>query len=67
MYSSEVAPPETVDRELGKVISTARLSKEPSMTQKELGQKINELATVIQSYENGKAVPSPQVCMSCEG
>lgn len=63
---SEVAPPETIDRELGKVISQARLGKEPSMTQKDLGQKINETATVIQSYENGKAVPSPQVLAKME-
>lgn len=32
-----------------------------NMTQKELAQKINVTASVIQSYENGKAIPDNQV------
>ena len=40
-------------------ISTARL--ELGLKQSELAQKVNEKPTVIQDYESGKAVPSPQI------
>ena len=49
---NEVAPPDTIDVSVSKAISTARLAKEPTMTQKDLAQKINETAAVIQSYES---------------
>ena len=40
-------------------IQTTR--NELSMAQKDLAQKINEKPSVIQDYESGKAVPSPQI------
>ena len=49
----------TVDKELSKAIATARMAKK--MTQKDLATAINESAKIIQDYENGKAIPNPQV------
>jgi ribosome-binding protein aMBF1 (putative translation factor) len=31
------------------------------LTQKDIAQRINEKPTVIQDYESGKAIPSPQI------
>lgn len=31
------------------------------MSQKDLAQKVNEKPSVIQDYESGKAIPSPQI------
>lgn len=50
---------ERVSSELKKQISTARLAKK--MTQAQLAQAINEKPAVINDYENGKAIPNPQV------
>mmetsp|Transcript_28481 Transcript_28481/g.79652 ORF Transcript_28481/g.79652 Transcript_28481/m.79652 type:complete len:133 (+) Transcript_28481:226-624(+) len=49
----------TVSIDVAKTIQRARLDK--GWTQKELGQKINEQARVIQEYESGKAIPNQQV------
>ena len=43
----------------GKAISQARL--EMKLTQKDLAQQVNEKPSVIQDYEAGKAIPSPQI------
>jgi putative transcription factor len=40
-------------------IQKARVAKK--MTQKELANKINEKVEVIQSYENGKAIPDNRI------
>lgn len=40
-------------------IQTARMAQK--LTQKQLAQKINVTANIIQSYENGTAVPDNQV------
>lgn len=50
---------ERVPSELKKKISQARLEKK--MTQAQLAQQINEKPSVINEYENGKAIPNPQV------
>ena len=39
---------------------------EKQMTQKDLGQKINEKPSVIQDYESGKAIPNPQILTKME-
>ena len=44
---------------LQKQIQQARLAKQ--LSQKDLANSINVTARVIQDYENGKAVPTPQV------
>ena len=37
-----------------------------SMTQKELATKVNEKPTIIQEYENGKAIPNPALLAKLE-
>ena len=55
-----------VDKTVGDVIKEKR-SKEPyKMTQKELAQKCNCTATVIQELEAGNAKPDPKVLHSIE-
>jgi putative transcription factor len=61
---NEVAPPPKVNASVGKAIQTARMDKE--LTQKDLAQKINEKPSVIQDYESGKAIPSPQILSKME-
>lgn len=36
------------------------------MTQQELARRINEKTSVIQDYESGKAIPSPQILAKIE-
>lgn len=48
-----------VPSELKKQIMAARLAKK--LTQAQLAQMINEKPQVIQEYESGKAIPSPQI------
>lgn len=57
--STEEFKHQTVDKELSKAISQARLAKK--MTQKDLATAINERPQIIQEYESGKAIPSPQI------
>ena len=57
--SDDVYKHKTVSIELKKAITQARMAKK--MTQKQLANAINERAEVIQEYENGKAIPNPQV------
>lgn len=40
-------------------MQTARM--ELKLSQKDIAQKINEKPSVLQDYESGKAVPSPQI------
>jgi len=56
--STEAQHINTVDRSLSIAIAQARQAKK--MTQKQLAQAVNEPAQVIQTYENGKAVPNGQ-------
>ncbi len=35
--------------------------QELQLTQKDVAQKVNEKPTVIQEYESGRAIPSPQI------
>jgi putative transcription factor len=53
-----------VSTELKKAITQARMAKK--MTQSQLAKAINELPKVVQSYENGKAIPSNQVLSKIE-
>ena len=57
--STEVFKHDTVNQNLSKAISTARLAKK--MTQKDLATQINEKPQIIQEYESGKAIPNPQI------
>ena len=57
--STEEFKHQTVDKELSKAINQARLAKK--MTQKDLATAINERPQIIQEYEAGKAIPSPQI------
>jgi putative transcription factor len=50
---------ETVDVSLSRAISQARLARK--MTQKELATAINERPQVISEYENGSALPNPNI------
>ncbi|KAF7800267.1 hypothetical protein EIP86_011514 [Pleurotus ostreatoroseus] len=61
---NEVAPPPKVLPAVGKAIQTARMEKE--MSQKDLAQKVNEKPSVIQDYESGRAIPSPQILSKLE-
>lgn len=54
----------TVDRSLSLAIAQARQAKK--MTQKELAQKINENAQVIQQYECGSAIPNGQILVKLD-
>ncbi len=56
---NEVAPPPKVAPSVGKAIGQARQAK--GLTQKDLGTKINEKPQVIAEYEQGKAIPNPQI------
>ena len=56
---NEVAPPSKVLPSVGRAMQTAR--QELQLSQKDVAQKVNEKPSVIQDYESGKAIPSPQV------
>jgi putative transcription factor len=53
-----------VNRELSKAIAAARQAK--SLTQKQLATQLNVKSTMIQSYENGTAIPNPQFIVKIE-
>ena len=54
----------TVDKALSKKIMQARTAKK--MSQKQLAQVCGVQANVIQTYENGKAVPNQQIITKIE-
>ncbi|KLO14902.1 MBF1-domain-containing protein [Schizopora paradoxa] len=56
---NEVAPPAKVAPSVGKAMQSAR--QELQLTQKDVAQKVNEKPSVIQEYESGRAIPSPQI------
>lgn len=56
---TEVFEHEKVSTELKKQIQQARIAKK--LTQAQLAQLINEKPQIINEYENGKAIPNPQV------
>ncbi|KAJ4488362.1 multi protein bridging factor 1-domain-containing protein [Lentinula aciculospora] len=56
---NEVAPPSKVAPSVGRAMATARA--ELKLTQRDLAQKVNEKPSVMQEYESGKAIPSPQI------
>jgi len=58
---NEVAPPAKVAPSVGRAIMDARAALKPPLSQKDLGQKINEKPSVIADYESGKAIPNPQI------
>jgi putative transcription factor len=53
-----------VSLSMGKRIQQARLAKK--WTQKDLAQRINEKSTVINDYENGRAIPNNQIISKIE-
>lgn len=61
---NEVAPPPKVAPSVGKAIAQGRQAK--SMTQKDLGTKINEKPNVVNDYEAGRAVPNQQILAKME-
>jgi len=56
---NEVAPPAKIPPSVGKAMQAAR--QELQLTQKDVAQKVNEKPSVIQEYESGRAIPSPQI------
>ncbi|ORX92129.1 multi protein-bridging factor 1 [Basidiobolus meristosporus CBS 931.73] len=50
--------------DVGKAIQKAR--QEKGLTQKDLGQKVNEKANVMNDYEMGRAVPNQQILAKLE-
>ena len=63
---NEVAPPPKVDLSVGKAIAKARAEKTPPWKQSDLAQKVNEKPSVINDYENGKAIPNQQILAKME-
>lgn len=57
--STEEFKHDTINQNLSKAITTARLAKK--MTQAQLATAINERAQIIQQYECGKAIPNAQI------
>jgi putative transcription factor len=55
----DFVPAKKIELSLGKTIAQARTAK--GWTQKDLAQKINEKPAVVNTYENGSAVPSQQI------
>ena len=49
---------------LGKAIQQGRTAKK--LTQKQLATSLNEKPQVIQQYENGQAIPNPQIISKIE-
>ena len=56
---TEVFEHERVSTELKKQIQQARIAKK--LTQAQLAQMVNEKPQIINEYENGKAIPNPQI------
>jgi putative transcription factor len=56
---NEVAPPKKLDADVGKVIAKARLDK--GMKQADLAKVVNEKATIVNDYEQARAIPSQAV------
>ncbi|KAL1919815.1 uncharacterized protein VTP21DRAFT_1746 [Calcarisporiella thermophila] len=56
---NEVAPPPKIDISVGRAIQKAR--QEKNLTQKDLAQRINEKANIINDYEMGRAIPNNQI------
>jgi len=54
----------TVDKSLSQAIIQARQTKK--WTQKDLAAKIQEKPQVVASYEQGKAIPNPQIISKME-
>ncbi|KAF0456447.1 ylMBF1 [Gigaspora margarita] len=61
---NEVAPPPKLSLSVGKAIQQARQAK--GLTQKDLGQKINEKANIINDYEMSRTIPNQQVLSKLE-
>lgn len=57
----DIVKPKTVGTAVGQAISQRRAAMTPKLTQKDLANKVNTQASVIQSYENGSAAPDQQL------
>lgn len=57
--ASEAQRVTAIPTEFKKALMQARQAKK--MTQKQLASQIGEKAQVVQDYENGKAIPNPQI------
>ncbi|ORY86398.1 multi protein bridging factor 1-domain-containing protein [Protomyces lactucae-debilis] len=55
----EPAPPKKLEPEIGKTIAKARMDK--GLKQADLAKTVNEKATVINDYEQARAIPSQAV------
>merc|ERR1712146_350925 len=54
----------TLGKRFGQALIQARQAK--GINQKQLAQRLNEKPSVVQQYEQGKAVPNPQVISKME-
>jgi putative transcription factor len=54
----------TVNLELSKAITQARMAKK--MTQVQLATAINEKPDIVRDYEAGKAIPNPQILVKLD-
>ncbi|KTW25866.1 hypothetical protein T552_03140 [Pneumocystis carinii B80] len=61
---NDIVPIKTSGREVGLAISKAR--QEKNIKQSEFAQKICEKVSVINDYENGKAIPNQQILAKME-
>jgi putative transcription factor len=57
--ATDVFAHKTVDKNLAKAITQARMAKK--LTQAQLATAINERPQVIQQYESGAAIPNPSI------
>ncbi|ETI24883.1 hypothetical protein G647_04253 [Cladophialophora carrionii CBS 160.54] len=64
--SDEIIKPKTVGHAVGQAIIARRNQILPKMTQKDLANKVNTQASVIQAYENGSAIPDQQLLAKLE-
>ncbi|KAG4306512.1 hypothetical protein PORY_000500 [Pneumocystis oryctolagi] len=61
---NDIVQLKTTGRDVGMAISKAR--QEKNIKQSELAQKINEKVSVINDYENGKAIPNQMILLKIE-
>ncbi|CAG8581370.1 3555_t:CDS:2 [Acaulospora colombiana] len=61
---NDVTPPPKVSLSVGKAIQQARQAK--GLTQKDLGQRINEKANIINDYEMSRTIPNQQILSKLE-
>ena len=61
---TEVMKHDQVDIHFGKALMQARMAAK--MTQKQLAQKLNVKASIVQNYEKAKGIPNPRLISNME-